>query len=212
MFVDVQGGRAVQVSCTGCFNHEAAHGANIGLSDLYGKYSNLGSTTFMGYSWYNKPGMLLAWEMTKLSWLVPRRVYKTVRGLRLKPIEQGGGAVMVQKREGDNSGEYFMVEYRKTPAEGHWSGLDDYDGLLITHVNENAEDYNRALPPLIRIEAADSDPGYGTFPTEDDFWYPGNDNIQTAFEAKSYDDDSAVLFRVENFLRSGAFIQFDVSY
>lgn len=204
MFVDAQGSGAVLSRCTGCFNHEVAHTKAVGLPDLYGDYNTLGSLSIMSYPWDKPPPGLLAWEMMKLEWIIPQRVSDTTTNITLKPLEQGGGAVVVQ----ESHSECFMLEYRQRTLNGFFgSSGPNFDGILITHINKNATNWNFAYPPFIRVETADGNLPFRTWPSESDLWYPENDKMP----ALGYESSG---FRVHNFTRTngGKAMQVDITF
>ena len=190
IFADGQGGLAVNVSCTGCFNHEVAHTKVFDLGDLYGDFSNLGGLSLMSYPWGESPEHrigLLGFDMMKVGWSQPLVFNEDAVtggfGIVLKPMEDPDGQAVLLKA-GDNDNEYFMLEYRKRVAS--WL---DIDGIIITHVVASKWNTtgNRAEPPLIQVEAADGLLQYNAeWPTANSFWYPENENMPKAFIGRLY--------------------------
>lgn len=202
-FVDSQGSYAVRFRRYGAFNHEFAH--NVGLPDLYGRYSTVNGLTLMGQGVENLPANDLgAWERVKLGWLVPRLVEHTERGLVLPPANDQLAALKIPTRR---SSEYFVIEYRKTPESGFGSVGPRYDGLAVYHVlGTSTQNQN---PPLLKLEAAGPPLVPEAFVQPEDLFYPENPNMHLPYQVTSY-LTGGVVFAITGVARTEGGMSVDV--
>ena len=133
IFVDPQNSDSIVTGSYGNFNHELGH--CHGLPDLYGPDSTVSELTLMGDSWPVPPRDFTAYERTALRWLKPTLVAATTHGIVLPSANEGFAALMIPTTR---ASEYFLVEYRDTPASGYGSGGPALNGLAVYHVLEGA--------------------------------------------------------------------------
>ncbi|HWZ91384.1 MAG TPA: hypothetical protein VNW92_21125, partial [Polyangiaceae bacterium] len=110
-FADAQGDLSLQGRNYGNFNHENGHCA--GLPDLYGDYGTVGPLTIMSDSWALPPEDFTPYERMKLGWLTPTVISKTTKHIALSSANDTLTALRVPTTR---AGEYFLIEYRKTPS------------------------------------------------------------------------------------------------
>jgi M6 family metalloprotease-like protein len=179
-FADSQGAFAVRYRRYGAFNHEFGHGA--GLPDLYGRYSTVNGLSLMAVSVGDLPAADLgAFERRKLGWLKPTIVGRKARGLVVPSANEELAALEVRTEQ---SYEYFLIEYRKTPDSGFGSVGPRYDGLAVYHVFEPSIQIHD--PPLLRLEAAGAPLSPEAFVQPDDLFHPGNPAMQLPHAVRSY--------------------------
>lgn len=207
LFVDGQDSDSIRGRHIGNFNHELGH--LFGLPDEYGAYDNLNFLTLMAWSWPLPPGSFSAWDRYKLGWLEPTVIAESTDGVVLHPAESNLQAVIVPT---GRPSEYFVIEYRRKPASGYGTGVaTNYNGLAIYHVWETAGS-NSVDPGLIRLEPPDGNYGFGTVPTDEDFWFPGNPVAPAVFAGRPYYDEASVVLEVDNLAWTGdGGIRFDVA-
>jgi hypothetical protein len=202
VFVDGQGSGSVAYGAIGNFNHEFGH--NRGLPDLYGPKSNIHTLSLMAYSWDLPPHDFTAWERWQLGWLSPRFVESSTPNVSLASAHDTLDAVIIPTVRED---EYFVLEYRKTPASGYGSAAPALDGIAVYHVLEGSS--QQQDPPLLALVPA-GDRSYRWTARADDLLYPGNPALTQPFVARSYFGNEEV-FRVENVRREGAQMLFDIT-
>lgn len=202
-FVDSQGSYAVRFRRYGAFNHEFAH--NVGLPDLYGRYSTVDGLTLMGVGVENLPANDLgAWERMKLGWLVPRVVEHTERGLVVPPANDQLAALKIPT---DRPQEYFVIEYRKTPESGFGSVGPRYDGLAVYHVLEPSTQNQN--PPLLKLESVGPLLVPEAFAQPENLFYPENPDMHLPYEASSY-LTGRVVFAIAGVARTEAGMSVDI--
>lgn len=208
LFVDTQAGLSVLGRHYGNFNHEAGH--NFGLPDLYGSYDTLHYLSLMSDSWALPGNNFSSWEKYKLGWLTPQVIDRDTTGITLSPLEEGLNAVLVPT---SFEKEYFIMEYRKKPQSGYGSApAENFDGLVIYHINEYRLDNgnNNSQPQLIHFDSV----GHISEerPRESDFWYPENRQMVLPYRGiPSWSDKP--LFEIDNLKRGdGASLTFDIRF
>ncbi|HXF59033.1 MAG TPA: M6 family metalloprotease domain-containing protein, partial [Candidatus Saccharimonadales bacterium] len=145
----------------GTFCHEFGH--VLGLPDLYdtsglptsnegtGEWDLMGSGNFShapGESLGTSPSHFSAWSKQELGWITPMNVAVDQLGVSIQPVETGG-AVYRLWTNGDNVGEYFLLENRQ--PIGFDRGLVrrsievdgvQAHGLVIYHIDESVSANN----------------------------------------------------------------------
>ncbi len=125
----------------GTFAHEFAH--HLGLPDLYGSPSNLGSWGLMGNGNWNgnplgsSPAHLSAWSKMQLGWLTPTELAGDLYNITIPQIEDNDVAyrLSLEHVNGGDPDEYFLIANRQ--QWGYDSALPG-SGLLIWHIDHDA--------------------------------------------------------------------------
>ncbi len=157
----------------GTFCHEFGH--VLGLPDLYdtsgspdgsegiGEWDLMGSGNFNhapGETLGTCPAHMSAWSKQTLGWVVPTNISVDQLGVTVQPVESGGSTYRLWTN-GDNVGEYFLVENRQ--PVGFDRGLVrrsveidgvQAHGLLIYHVDESAPANNVVSRKLVDVVEA----------------------------------------------------------
>lgn len=202
-FVDSQGSYAVRFRRYGAFNHEFAH--NVGVPDLYGRYSTVDGLTLMGPGVENLPANDLgAFERVTLGWLAPRLVEHTERDVIVPPANDQLAALKIPT---DQPHEYFLIEYRKPPASGFGSVGPRYDGLAVYHVLDTATQYQN--PPLLKLESVGPPLVPEAFAEPENLFYPENPAMRLPYEATSY-FTGHVVFAITGVARTEAGMTVDL--
>lgn len=194
-FVDNQGSFAVRYRRYGAFNHEFAHA--VALPDLYGRYSTVNGLTLMGTGVEHVPADdLCAWGREQLGWLHPTVVTRSKHHVVVPSANDRLAALKVPTAR---PYEYFLIEYRKTPASGYGSLEPPYDGLAVYHAfNPSTQNQN---PPLLKLEPA----GAPMFPEAEaepqNLFYPENGTMTLPRVMRSYLTDAPV-FRIDRVERT----------
>lgn len=162
-----------QLNSIGTFCHEFGH--VLGLPDLYdtsevptategiGEWDLMGSGNFchaLGESLGTSPSHLSAWSKITLGWITPQQPTVDQLGVSLTPVESGGPVYRLWT-DGDNVGEYFLIENRQPIGfdEGlvrlsvEIEGLQAH-GLVIYHIDESALGNNNAAQKQVDVEEA----------------------------------------------------------
>jgi hypothetical protein len=204
VFVDGQASGSVQAGATGNFNHELGH--CLGLPDMYGLYGTMSSLTVMSFSWPVPPPDFSAYERLKLGWLTPQVVSTTTQGVSLPSANERLAAVMVPTSK---PYEYFLLEYRRRPADGFGSQDVDFNGLAIYHVLEGSS--MSQDPPILKLEPADGNisPSQPTDPN--DFFSPDNPSMIQPIAFFSYVGEGQEVFRLDNVAWRDGGLSFDIT-
>ena len=157
----------------GTFCHEFGH--VLGLPDLYdtsglpdanegtGEWDLMGSGNFShgpGDSLGTSPSHFSAWSKQRLGWITPINVSSDQLGVTIPPVETGGDVYRLWTN-GDNVGEYFLIENRQ--PVGFDRGLVrrsvevdgvQAHGLLIYHVDDSVPSNNIVTRKLIDVVEA----------------------------------------------------------
>ncbi|HXL15591.1 MAG TPA: M6 family metalloprotease domain-containing protein [Methylomirabilota bacterium] len=140
----------------GTFCHEFGH--VLGLPDLYdtsaspnanegvGEWDLMGSGNFNhapGETLGTSPSHFSAWSKQTLGWVTPTTVSVDQLGVTIQPVESGGSTYRLWTN-GDNAGEYFLIENRQPIGSDRGlvrrsvevDGVQAH-GLMIYHVDES---------------------------------------------------------------------------
>ena len=160
-----------QIMSIGTFCHEFGH--VLGLPDLYdtgpvntegiGEWDLMGSGNFNhapGESLGTSPAHFSAWSKQTLGWVTPTIVPVDQTGTVIQPVESGGATYRLWTN-GDNIGEYFLVENRQPVGFDRGlvrrsveiEGLQAH-GLLIYHVDESVVGNNNPEHKMVDVEEA----------------------------------------------------------
>ena len=157
----------------GTFCHEYGH--VLGRPDLYdvedpdtgsegiGEWDLMGSGNFShapGEFIGTSPSHFSAWCKQELGWVIPTNVAVDQLGVTLAPVESGG-AVYRLWTNGDNTGEYFLIENRQPVGfdvglvrrSVELEGLHAH-GLVIYHVDESVATNNIAAHKKVDVVEA----------------------------------------------------------
>ena len=147
----------------GTFCHEFGH--VLGLPDLYdvtgspnstegiGEWDLMGSGNYthaLGESIGTSPAHFSAWSKQTLGWVTPTNLSVDQLGVTIPPVESGGGVYRLWSN-GDNTGEYFLIENRQpigfdvglVRRSVEVEGLQAH-GLVIYHVDDSTPSNNIA--------------------------------------------------------------------
>ena len=147
----------------GTFCHEFGH--VLGLPDLYdvtglpNSSEGIGEWDLMGAGNYThapgefigtSPAHFSAWSKQTLGWITPVNVATNVLEATIAPVESGGDVYRLWSN-GDNTGEYFLIENRQpigfdaglVRRSVELEGLQAH-GLVIYHVDESTDTNNIA--------------------------------------------------------------------
>ena len=163
-----------QLMSIGTFCHEFGH--VLGLPDLYdttglpnasegiGEWDLMGAGNFThapGESLGWSPAHFSAWSKQTLGWVIPTNVAADQLGVVIAPVESGGPIYRLWTN-GDNVGEYFLIENRqpvgfdrglvRKSIEG--PGGVQAHGLVIYHVDETAAGNNIVSRKLVDVVEA----------------------------------------------------------
>jgi M6 family metalloprotease-like protein len=147
----------------GTFCHEFGH--VLGLPDLYdvtglpnssegiGEWDLMGAGNYThapGENMATSPAHFSAWSKQTLGWITPVNVGANELGATIAPVESGGDVYRLWSN-GDNTGEYFLIENRQSIGfdvglvrrSVELEGLQAH-GLVIYHVDESTATNNIA--------------------------------------------------------------------
>lgn len=176
---------AGNIMSIGVFCHEFGH--VLGLPDLYdltGASSGIGEWDVMGYGVYNhlagqpygsSPAHPSAWSKIRMGWVNPTWVFQDSSSVTIPSVESSGRVFRLWT-DGDDAGQYFLVENRqpvgfdqglvRSSVEG---GLGPAHGLVIYHVDESQLNNNDPAHKMIDVEEAGG--------PETEFGYHGVQNL-----------------------------------
>lgn len=168
------------IMSVGTFCHEFGH--VLGLPDLYdtsglptasegtGEWDLMGSGNYThapGESLGTSPIHFSAWSKQQLGWVTPITLSADQLGVSIQPVETGGNTYRLWTN-GDNVGEYFMIENRQpigfdrglVRRSVEVDGLQAH-GLMIYHVDESAPANNIVSRKLLDVVEAGGDSTVG---------------------------------------------------
>jgi len=137
----------------GVFCHEFGHA--LGLPDLYDTdYTSEGIGVWglmSGGSWNSpaKPAHMISWSRYQLGWIQPIEVQNYLHDEMILSLNEEGRAYKLWTN-GVYNNQYFMIENRRR------MGFDinlRHEGLLLWHVDENAQQSNEDHPKVDMEEA-----------------------------------------------------------
>ncbi|HMI32348.1 MAG TPA: M6 family metalloprotease domain-containing protein, partial [Candidatus Limnocylindrales bacterium] len=157
----------------GTFCHEYGH--VLGLPDLYdtsgsptategvGEWDLMGSGNFThapGESLGTSPAHFSAWSKVTLGWITPTVLFADQTGVTVAPVESGGPVYQLWT-DGDDIGEYFLIENRQpigfdrglVRRSVEIEGIQAH-GLLVYHIDESAPDNNN--PARKRVDVVEA--------------------------------------------------------
>ena len=157
----------------GVFCHEFGH--VLGLPDLYDLTAGPTSTEGVG-EWdlmatgvYNhlstrpigtSPAHMSAWSKIKLGWVTPTWVLQDSLAVTIPPVESSGQVFRLWTN-GDDTGEYFLVENRQPIGSdsglvrsSNESGDGSSHGLIIWHVDDSIANNNNPAHKRLDVEEA----------------------------------------------------------
>jgi immune inhibitor A len=157
----------------GVFCHEFGH--VLGLPDIYDltdsptSTEGVGEWDLMGTGVYNhlstqpigtSPAHMSAWSKIKLGWVTPTWVLQDSLAVTIPPVESSGQVFRLWTN-GDDTGEYFLVENRQPVGSdaglvrsSNESGDGSSHGLIIWHVDDSVANNNNAAHKLLDVEEA----------------------------------------------------------
>ncbi|MGH7682284.1 MAG: immune inhibitor A domain-containing protein, partial [Candidatus Eiseniibacteriota bacterium] len=158
----------------GVFCHEFGH--ILGLPDLYdltdgtASSEGVGEWELMGTGVYNhlptrplgsSPAHMSAWSKIRLGWVTPTWVLQDSAAVTIPPVETSGQVFRLWTN-GDDAGEYFLVENRQpvgsdsalVRSSNETTGGGPSHGLIIWHVDDSIGDNNNATHKLLDVEEA----------------------------------------------------------
>ncbi len=170
-----------QLMTIGTFCHEFGH--VLGLPDLYdtrddpaasegiGEWDVMGSGSFnhaLGESLGMRPAHMSAWSKQTLGWVSPTVLFSDQAAVSIPAVETGGPVYRLWT-DGDNTGEYFLIENRQ--PIGFDAGLvrrsveidhQPAHGLVIYHLDDSVMGgNNNAAHKLVDVEEAGGGEGPG---------------------------------------------------
>lgn len=157
----------------GTFCHEFGH--VLGLPDLYdtsglptsnegaGEWDLMGSGNFShapGETLGTSPSHFSAWSKQQLGWVSPTNILTDQLGVTIQPVESGGSTYRLWTN-GDNVGEYFLIENRQpigfdrglVRRSVEIDGVQSH-GLMIYHVDESVPGNNVVSRKLLDVVEA----------------------------------------------------------
>lgn len=157
----------------GVFCHEFGH--VLGLPDIYDltdsptSTEGVGEWDVMGTGVYNhlstepigtSPAHFSAWSKIKLGWVTPTWVLQDSLAVTIPPVESSGQVFRLWTN-GEDTGEYFLVENRQPVGSdaglvrsSNESGDGSSHGLIIWHVDDSIANNNNAAHKLLDVEEA----------------------------------------------------------
>ncbi len=157
----------------GVFCHEFGH--VLGLPDLYDLSSGpassegVGEWDLMATGVYNhlitdpigsSPAHMSAWSKIQLGWVTPTWVLHDSAGVTIPPVETSGRVFRLWTN-GEDAGEYFLVENRQPidtdvglVRSSNESGDGSAHGLVIYHVDDTIPNNNNAAHKLLDVMEA----------------------------------------------------------
>jgi len=157
----------------GVFCHEFGH--ILGLPDLYdltdgtASSEGVGEWDLMGTGVYNhvgtrplgsSPAHMSAWSKIRLGWVTPTWVLQDSLAVTIPPVESSGQVFRLWTN-GDDAGEYFLVENRQPVGSdsglvrsSNEAGDGPSHGLIIWHVDDSIGDNNNAAHKALDVEEA----------------------------------------------------------
>ena len=137
-----------RINGTGLFCHEFSH--CLGLPDFYPTDNDVvGDNQAMEYwslmdggeyvdnGWC--PAAYTAWEREAFGWTIIEDLTEDVSSKEMLPVDEGGKAYRIRNDNDTDGHEYFIIENIQTKK---WNTRQKGHGLLLYHVNYNADDFS----------------------------------------------------------------------